>query len=110
MFPFELIGVWLLMKGRRPGPGSDCPHMERGWGGGRLLSESANQTCSWETVGLGVRSARSEVRRGCTEGSGSRVRGRVQVPRLAWPLGSTCAHSTHGVPLCSTQDPTQSHP
>lgn len=107
MFLFELIAVWLLMKGRHPGArvliattwsGGEGGEGLRGGEGGRLLSESANQTCNWEMVGVG-RAVRVQRRRG------SRVGGRVQVPRVAWPLDSPCAPQHAPVPVWSPRTP-----
>ena len=55
MFWFELTAVWSLMKGRRPGARAlIAATWSRRWvGGGRPLSESVNQTCSWEMVAGG---------------------------------------------------------
>lgn len=50
MFPFELMAVWLLMKGRCPGARVLTATTWSGDGVGGLSSESANQTQNWEMV------------------------------------------------------------
>ena len=90
MFWFELTAVWSLMKGRRPGARAliAATWSRRGVGGGRPLSESVNQTCSWEMVAGGGYAVKV-LRRKLTKGAGRRVRQRVQEPGLAGPLDST---------------------
>ena len=83
------------------GQGSDCRHVEQEWlgVGGRLSSESADQTYSWEMVGGGG-GAMKVLRREHTEGAGSRVGQGLQ--NLA-RRGHVAAPGTHPDPLWSTQ-------
>lgn len=66
------------------------------------MSESTNQTCNWEMVGLGVQwEFRGEETAGL-EG------GRVQVPRVARPQDSPCAPQNAPIPLWSSRTPAAS--
>ena len=72
MFPLELIAVWPLMKGRRPGAGVliAATWSRSRWGLGRLLSASTHQPCSWGQLGWGraVRAQRGRARAAGPEG------------------------------------------